>query len=130
MPGTVAQHAQRCCDNYDFSQVIPANAPVGDHWRVIALFYSALQAIDAYLVDQGDPPTDHKSREDKINNEYLADCASILPEYNALKGLSLTARYFPENPIGPADVVRAGRLHATICSHMRRSVGYPLALNP
>ncbi len=55
------------------------------------LFYSALHYIDAYLAGKWKHPTDHKVRDDEIENNGAL--SPIFGDYRRLKDLSRAARY-------------------------------------
>jgi hypothetical protein len=71
-------------------------------WKLIGMFYSALQYVDAYLATQNIHPPDHGERSRQMGN--FLKFRPILRDYRDLKNESRTARYEPPNAFGQGDV--------------------------
>jgi hypothetical protein len=74
-------------------------------WQVTAMFYAALQYIQAYFVAKGisPPPSTHNMRNNHVSKDKIL--TTIYVDYRALQDESRTARYgcgFPNQ----ADVAR------------------------
>jgi hypothetical protein len=75
-------------------------------WRIVILFYSALQYVDAWLARKGLHPTTHWERLRLVDQD--PELTDVFPEYEELKDRSEDARYgmvefppgFPENLAG------------------------------
>lgn len=153
MAATKQQHAQRCCENYLFQgKVAQKEIDVrSNEWRVTALFYSALQAIDAYLASQGVQTTSHTDRGEKLTQQItiakqalsrkqsagqstdkeqslVESLETVADEYEVLKTLSHTARYKPNRSISDGDLTQASSSLESVCGTLHPIVNLPLAM--
>lgn len=90
MPGT-AQHLEQAQHNERFFSGIDTDTY--SDWAVIALFYSALHYVDAYLAKEGIvDPGGHDSRDEFVRR--YPTTRAIWPQYRRLKSFSMSARYY------------------------------------
>lgn len=84
-------------------------APSGE-WQVVMYFYAAVHATNAVLYGGSTgAPTTHTAHEARLVAH--ATLSTFEVEYNALKDLSLDARYRPAgHPMAPRDIAHARRL--------------------
>ncbi|MGH9691584.1 MAG: hypothetical protein ACRD4C_10965 [Candidatus Acidiferrales bacterium] len=98
------EHLAQAEHNEDF--IAATDNPFFD-WKLIGMFYSALQYVDAYLATQNIHPPDHGDRAKHVSS--FAKFASIRSDYRDLKNESRTARYEPPNLFDQGDVNIAQR---------------------
>jgi hypothetical protein len=87
-----AEHLQAAADHADFLRWrLDADERVDRPWIVTAIFYTALQLVDAWFATQGRHPGNHIQR-----NKWVATdphLAPIWPHYEFLYDRSRDARY-------------------------------------
>jgi uncharacterized protein (UPF0332 family) len=82
-------HLQKAERNSRFFEHLIANCPEYLEWIVVAIFYTALHYVDAFLATKGVHPGDHAMRDLQVKT-YLRQ---HYPIYRALKNDSVDARY-------------------------------------
>ena len=91
-----AKHLEQSRHNYRLFERLRADGEFLD-WCVTALFYAALQLVDAYAAENNEPEfPDHVQRRDYIR----AEMQSVWVSYRRLEEASRRARYrlwFPTN---------------------------------
>lgn len=76
-------------------------------WKVVGLFYAALQYVDAYFATKSVHPGDHSDRNWQMAN--APELKPIFRDYRDLKNESRTARYEPPSVFDQNDVNFAQR---------------------
>ena len=100
-----AEHLQKAQHNEDFSDCVATlDGPASfDDWEAVAIFYAALQLVDAKLADHSIHPDNHAERFSAVHDQFRM----IWAEYSALYNLAREARYKPEKDITASDVAKA-----------------------
>ena len=87
---TKAKHIEQYYHNKNFAQKGINNTDVYLDWYIIAIFYSGLHLLEAYMAERNYHSNSHADRENILKN-LLEDDEFIA--YKALYNMSLKARY-------------------------------------
>ena len=124
---TDKDHAIGAVANFKFYSDVEAAKISSNGWKAVVLFYSALQAVDAYLA--GGHGTMAKQERHGLRSEAIGkdcDISHVAPKYNTLERLAKRARYFPNKVVSNDDLVAAVAAHRYICDALKEFVKHPL----
>jgi hypothetical protein len=90
-PPTSADHIKKAEENKKFGMGIAHDHPTPAGWALVALFYSALHFVEAYLNKRSIFPSNHNERKDQILT--LPELNAIYSQYRFLSDFGFNARY-------------------------------------
>jgi len=97
---TKDEHLKQAGHNFEFYQSIDSKKY--SDWAVTALYYSALQFVDAFLAKHRITPGQHDQRDQHMN--LHPELKAIAIHYFKLKSASRTARYYPSSAFSDRDI--------------------------
>ena len=100
-------HLDRAKHNSDFAATINPHK-YGD-WVAVALFYSALHYIDAFLDTVGVQPGKHQRRDSEVS--LRKELRPLSRHYFHMKTMSMNARYNPPITFQPKDLAELKTRH-------------------
>ena len=115
-------HLRQAEHNRDFANSLDASKY--SDWIAIALFYSALHYLDAFLATKGHHPGGHPVRDGFV--AMVVELKPIYNEYRTLKNSAHTARYFCLPAFSPGHLKQLRDVHlAQIRDHLRAYIPIP-----